>query len=79
MSLAADSAATAKPSPKAHPPWRRRRSAIPGFGLTPGVALTALSLVVLIPLSAVAIKSASLSPAEFRRAAFSERALLFLD
>ena len=49
------------------------------MALTPGVALTALSLVVLIPLSAVAIKSASLSPAEFRRAAFSERALLFLD
>jgi sulfate transport system permease protein len=52
----------------------RRRSAIPGFGLTLGVTLTALSLVVLIPLSAVAIRSAELTPAGFVAAAFSERA-----
>ena len=54
----------------------RRRSAIPGFGVTLGVTLTALSLLVLIPLSAVAIKSFDLTPAEFARVAFSERALL---
>jgi sulfate transport system permease protein len=56
-------------------PLFRRHSAIPGFGLTLGVTLTILSLVVLIPLSAVAIKASALSPAQFVAAAFSERAL----
>lgn len=41
-----------------------------------GVTLSVLSLLVLIPLSAVAIKSFDLSPAEFAQVAFSERALL---
>ena len=67
------------PAAPAQPPSRRplfrRRSAIPGFGLTLGVTLTVLSVIVLIPLAAVAIKSAQLSPAEFAHAAFSERAL----
>ena len=53
----------------------RRRSALPGFGLTLGVTLTILSLIVLIPLSAIAIKASSLSPAQFVAAAFSERAI----
>jgi len=53
----------------------RRRSAVPGFALTLGVTLTILSLVVLIPLTAVVIKSAELSPAQFAAAAFSERAV----
>ena len=53
-----------------------RRSAIPGFGLTLGVTLTLLSLIVLIPLSAVALKAAGQSPADFIAAAFSERAML---
>jgi sulfate transport system permease protein len=56
-------------------PLFRRRSAIPGFGVTLGVTLTILSLIVLIPLSAVAIKAAELSPEQFVAAAFSERAL----
>ena len=56
-------------------PFLRRRSAIPGFGLTLGVTLTILSLIVLIPLSAVAIKASELSPAQFVAAAFSERAM----
>jgi sulfate transport system permease protein len=67
--------ASAFPLPRAGRPLFRRRSAIPGFGLTMGVTLTVLSLIVLIPLSAVAIKSAELSPTEFLAAAFSERAL----
>jgi sulfate transport system permease protein len=54
--------------------WRRP-SAIPGFGLTMGVTLTVLSLVVLIPLAAVAVKAAALTPERFVAAAFSERAL----
>jgi sulfate transport system permease protein len=56
-------------------PWIRRRSAVPGFGVTLGVTLTLLSLIVLIPLAAVAIKAAQLTPDEFARAAFSERAI----
>jgi sulfate transport system permease protein len=53
----------------------RRRSAVPGFGLTLGVTITVLSLVVLIPLAAVVLRSAQLTPAQFAAAAFSERAV----
>jgi sulfate transport system permease protein len=60
--------------PIARRPLLRRRTSIPGFGLTLGVTLTLLSLVVLIPLSAVALRAASLTPAEFAAKAFSERA-----
>jgi sulfate transport system permease protein len=66
------------PPPSARPrqpPLFRRRSAIPGFGLTLGITLTVLSIVVLIPLSAVAIKAAGLGPREFLAAGFSPRAL----
>ncbi|MGZ3275100.1 MAG: sulfate ABC transporter permease subunit CysT [Caulobacteraceae bacterium] len=56
-------------------PFLRRRSAIPGFGLTLGVTLTVLSLVVLIPLSAVAIKASGLGFSGFFHEAFTERAL----
>jgi sulfate/thiosulfate transport system permease protein len=38
---------------------------LPGFGLSLGVTLTYLSLIVLVPLSAVFVKSTALSPAEF--------------
>jgi sulfate transport system permease protein len=73
-------ATTPNRAPAAEPiavrrPWLRRRSGVPGFGLTLGVTLSALSLLVLIPLCAVVIKSASLSPREFVAVAFSERAL----
>ena len=64
-----------QPRPPARPPLFRRRTAIPGFGLTMGVTLTILSVIVLIPLSAVAIKSAGLGFDGFLAAAFSERAL----
>ena len=57
------------------PPTRRRRSAIPGFGLTLGVALTALCLIVLIPLAALIARGVGMSPQAFARAAFSDRAL----
>jgi len=59
----------------ARKPLFRKRSAIPGFGLTMGVTLTVLSLIVLIPLSAVVLKAAEQSPAEFWAAATSERAV----
>ena len=58
-----------------HRRFFRRRSAVPGFGITLGTTITLLSLVVLIPLSAVVLRSAHLSPAEFAAAAFSERAV----
>ena len=56
-------------------PFWRRRSAIPGFGLTLGVTLTVLSLIVLIPLSAVAIKAAGLGWNGFLDAGLSPRAI----
>ena len=53
----------------------RRRSAIPGFGLSFGVTVSLLSLVVLIPLSAVILKASGQSFSEFLAAGFSPRAL----
>ena len=54
---------------------RFRRRILPGFGLSLGFTLTYLSLIVLIPLSAVAIKASGLGLAGFFREAFTERAL----
>ena len=65
---------TSGPAP-ARRPLFRRQSAIPGFTLTMGLTLTILSLIVLIPLSAVALKALDVTPAEFFAKAFSERAL----
>lgn len=56
-------------------PLIRRRSAIPGFSLTMGITLAILSLIVLIPLSAVGLKASEQSWTEFLQAAFNERAL----
>ena len=56
-------------------PMIRRRSAIPGFALTMGVTLTILSLIVLVPLCAVALKASEQTFPEFLQAAFNERAL----
>ena len=53
----------------------RRRSAIPGFGVTFGVTVAALCLVVLIPLAAIVVRSAGMGPQAFARAAFSARAI----
>jgi len=51
------------------------RSVIPGFGPTLGFTLLYLSLIVLIPLSTVFVKSAGMGPQDFARAAFSSRTL----
>jgi sulfate transport system permease protein len=56
-------------------PLFRRRSAIPGFGLTLGVTLTVLCLIVLIPLSSVAIKASGLGLSGILREGFTDRAL----
>jgi sulfate transport system permease protein len=61
--------------PRARRPWLRRRSAIPGFGLTLGVTLTILCLIVLIPLSAVGLKASGLGLQGMIAQAFTERAL----
>lgn len=48
---------------------------MPGFGLTAGVTLTYLGLIVLAPLAALLWKAAGLGPAEFWRGISSERAI----
>lgn len=57
--------------------WRKP-SVIPGFGLTLGFTLLALSLVVLIPLAALVLRAASIGPSAFYDIATSERTLLAL-
>jgi sulfate/thiosulfate transport system permease protein len=53
----------------------RRRNALPGLGLSLGITLAWLSIIVLLPLSAVFAKSMAGGVSEFVRAAFSDRAL----
>jgi sulfate transport system permease protein len=55
--------------------FRKQRSVIPGFGLSLGFTLFYLSLIVLIPLSAVFIRTSGLSWGEFLHAAFAPREL----
>jgi sulfate transport system permease protein len=57
--------------------WRQP-SVLPGFGLSLGITLTALSLIVLIPLAALFVKAASAGPAEIRAIATSPRTLAAL-
>jgi sulfate transport system permease protein len=54
---------------------RKRHHALPGFGLTLGLCLSYLALIVLIPLAALALKSATLGPMQFWDAVSSPRAL----
>ncbi len=75
QTMTAETAARRPPAPPSKRTLFRRRSAIPGFGLTMGVTLTVLSLIVLIPLSAVVLKAAQQSPAEFWAVATSQRSL----
>ena len=48
---------------------------MPGLGLTLGLTILWLSLIVLVPLAAVVAKSLTLGPAHFAEVAFSPRAL----
>jgi sulfate transport system permease protein len=57
------------------PQRRSRPSVIPGFGLTMGFTIAWLSLIVLIPLSTVFIRSAGIGWSEFLAVGFSPRAL----
>jgi sulfate transport system permease protein len=54
---------------------RRVAGVLPGFGVSLGYTLTYLSLIVLIPLAGLVVKSASLSGAELWHAVASPRAL----
>ncbi|MFZ3037547.1 MAG: sulfate ABC transporter permease subunit CysT [Rugosibacter sp.] len=53
----------------------RRPRVLPGFGLTLGFTLVYLSLIVLLPLSAVVVKTLSLSLAEFWQVVTAPRVL----
>jgi sulfate transport system permease protein len=57
---------------------RANRSVIPGLGVTLGVTITALSLVILIPLAALVLKAAGIGPSEFWRIATNPRTLTAL-
>ncbi len=57
----------------------RRPSVIPGFGLTLGFTLTYLSLIVLIPLAGLVLKTASLGWADFLAIATGPRTLAALS
>ncbi len=57
--------------------WRER-SILPGFGLSFGIIVTALSLIVLIPLAALVLKAASAGPDDVLALARSPRVLAAL-
>lgn len=63
---------TSPPSPRGH--WREP-SVLPGFGLTFGLSITWLALIVLIPLATIFIRSAGMGWSDFVAVGFSERAL----
>lgn len=53
----------------------KKRSVIPGFGLSLGFALTYMSLIILLPLAATFVKTADLSWTQFWAAVTSDRVL----
>jgi sulfate/thiosulfate transport system permease protein len=57
----------------------RNRSVIPGFGLTLGLTLTWLSLIVLIPLASLVLKSATLGWSQFFDTLTNDRVLAALQ
>lgn len=59
-------------------PRLREPSVIPGFGLALGFTVAALSLIVLIPLSALVLRAASIGPAGFWAIASDPRTLAAL-
>src|ERR1700712_3047413 len=63
-------------SPRASGKWHfAKPSVIPGFGLTLGLTVTYLTLIVLIPLAGLALESASLGLGQFWALATDERTL----
>ncbi len=67
-------------APKAAQTFRwRRRSVLPGFGLSLGYTVVYLSLIVLIPLAGLGFRSATLGWTEFWRIATDERVVAALQ
>ena len=56
----------------------REPSVIPGFGLALGITVTALSLIVLLPVGALVLRAASIGPVEFWTIATDPRTLAAL-
>jgi sulfate transport system permease protein len=56
----------------------KQRSVLPGFGLTMGVTVLYLALIVLIPLAALALKSAAMAPADFWKLVTDDRVVASL-
>jgi sulfate transport system permease protein len=67
--------AAAAPAPAPPPARRAARGALPGFGLSLGVTVSYLCLVVLIPLAGLFVKTAGLGAHEIAAAVLSPRAL----
>jgi sulfate/thiosulfate transport system permease protein len=67
--------AMAAPAAGPAPPRVRTLGSLPGFGLSLGITVTYLSLIVLIPLSGLVWKTASLGVAQMAHAVLSPRAL----
>ena len=65
--------------PKERAARRRRTSVIPGFGLTLGLTLTWLALIVLIPLGGLFLKTSELSAGQFWLIVSSRRVLHALE
>ncbi len=64
------------PLPAAQRHWRFvKPSVIPGFGITLGLSVTYLTLIVLIPLAGMAVRSAALGPVAFWQLASDPRTL----
>ena len=74
-SLPGPASLPAASAPPASPRAKQGRGALPGFGLSFGVTLTYLALIVLIPLAGLAWKTTSLSARELADAILSPRAL----
>jgi sulfate transport system permease protein len=68
-------AAAVPATSQAAAPRRSSRGSLPGFGLSLGVTVTYLSLIVLIPLAGLVWKTAAMDAGALTRAVFSSRAL----
>ena len=78
MTAVLDNVALGAPRRASEPIWfgfRRRPSVLPGFGIALGLTLMWLALIVLIPLSGLFLKTATLSFNEFWTVVSSRRAV----
>src|SRR4051812_20065466 len=82
VTVAPAAATLASPTLSRRTSWRtrswRRPSVIPGFGITFGFTLTYLSLIVLIPLAALVLRTTELSWQDYWTIATNDRVLASL-